>query len=77
MAGEAFTASLCRLPTRCAHRERERERERDSPHLKEDDDGADEHADALEKISHHVDEGRSYAGVGLLSPPPWKKVALC
>lgn len=37
-------------------------------HLEEDDDGTDEHADALEEIPDHVDEGCSHAGVGLLAP---------
>lgn len=36
--------------------------------LEEDDDGTNEHADALEKISNHVDECRAHAGVGLLGP---------
>lgn len=36
--------------------------------LKEDNDGTDEHADALEKISYHMDEGCSHTGIGLLSP---------
>lgn len=36
--------------------------------LEKDDEGADEHADALQQISHHVDEGRSHTGIGLLGP---------
>lgn len=41
----------------------------ETPYLEEDNDGADEHAEALEKIAHHVDKGRSHTGIGLLSPP--------
>lgn len=43
------------------------------PNLEEDNDGADEHAEALEKISHHVYKGCSHAGVGLLSSPFWQE----
>ena len=46
----------------------------EKPNLEEDNDGADEHADALEKVSHHVDKGRSHTGVVLLNPPSWKTV---
>lgn len=41
----------------------------ETPYLEEDNDGADEHADTLEQVAHHVDEGRSHTGVGLLRPP--------
>ena len=33
--------------------------------LKEDDDSTDEHADALQQVSHHVHEGRTHTGVSL------------
>lgn len=36
--------------------------------LKENNDGTDEHAYALEKISYHMDKGCSHTGIGLLSP---------
>lgn len=36
---------------------------------KEDDNGADEHANALEKVSNHVHERCPHTCVGLLSPP--------
>lgn len=46
---------------------------RQTANLEKYNDGADEHAEALEKISHHVDKGRSHAGIGLLSPPSWQE----
>lgn len=42
--------------------------------LQVDNDGADEHADALEQISNHVDKGCSHAGVGLLSLASWENI---
>lgn len=36
--------------------------------LEVDDDGTDEHADALEQVSDHVHERCAHAGVGLLRP---------
>lgn len=42
--------------------------------LEKDDEGADEHADALQQISHHVDEGRSHTGIDLLGPFSFKNV---
>lgn len=41
---------------------------RRAAHLEEYDDGADEHAEALQEISHHVDKGGSHTGISLLSP---------
>ncbi len=49
---------------------------RETLYLEEDNDSADEDVDALEKISQHVDKGWSHTGIGLLSPPSWKKVVL-
>lgn len=46
----------------------------ETPYLEEDDEGADEHTDALEKISHHMDKGRSHTGIGLLNLLSWKNV---
>lgn len=42
--------------------------------LEVDNDGADEHADALEEISYHMDKGCSHAGIGLLTPVSWKNI---
>ncbi len=41
---------------------------RERPNLEEDDEGTDEHTDALQKISHHVDKCCSHTGIGLPSP---------
>lgn len=42
--------------------------------LKEDNNGTDEYADALEKISYHMDKGCSHTSIGLLSPVSWKNI---